>query len=104
MLLEEQPGNRKSKNKDKKKVKEAQEAELKKRQRKEFPLRTLPVSLEATMGSNDEEKAGRWCIMIDICYSNGVIVTSPQATPRVGNGKWASCGNKGSVKVQKVPV
>ncbi|KAK3733911.1 hypothetical protein QZH41_000981 [Actinostola sp. cb2023] len=57
MMLEEQPGNQKSKNKDKKKVKEAVMAEIKRKQREGFPLRTLPVSLEATMGSNDEDKA-----------------------------------------------
>lgn len=58
MMLEEQPGNQKSKNKDKKKVKEAEQAEMKRKQRQAFPLRTLPVSLMATFGSNDEDRAG----------------------------------------------
>lgn len=75
MLLEEQPGNRKTKNKDKKKVKEAEEAEAKKKMRQNFPIRTLPVSLEATMGSNDEEKAGRWTN--DSCHDNNECHTLP---------------------------
>jgi len=58
MMLEEQPGNQKSKNKDNKKLKEAEKAEMKRKQRVAFPLRTLPVSLVATFGSNDEDKAG----------------------------------------------
>lgn len=58
MMLEEQPGNQKSKNKNNKKIKEAEKAEMKRKQRQSFPIRTLPVSLVATFGSNDEDKAG----------------------------------------------
>ncbi|XP_048588212.1 protein unc-80 homolog isoform X2 [Nematostella vectensis] len=59
LMLEEQPGNRKTKSKGNKKVKEAEEAEAKRILRAQFPLRTVPVSIEATMGSGEEEKTGR---------------------------------------------
>ena len=61
MILEEQQGK---KNKDKKKVKEADLEEERRKQRSCFPLRTVPVALEATVAANvsTDEAGGSLCV------------------------------------------
>ena len=49
MILEEQQGQ---KNKDKRKTKEAELEKEQRKQRSDFPLRTVPVALEATVAAN----------------------------------------------------
>ena len=62
LILEEQQGQ---KNKDKRKAKGVELEEERRKQRSEFPLRTVPVALEATVAANVmTDESGSFCFAV----------------------------------------